>query len=499
MAKDTNIQTIRCILCKEPFPNDELTREHIIHDGLGGPWTLPKASCTDCQRICNKGFEQEFLKGPNMVAYARALWGINKKNPPVYGMPGHGGQILSRVSDDFPKICSVQSKGQVDAPPQIIYLDNLKEVLCYRLLITKEPEPRPIKASFFEKFLNNIPKNTKYFGFYLNGENFPLNIWKELHNALQIFSKNLDIEIIENSSPVKTFEMNIPINHLGNYRNYAKVALCYVLKKTNKNDWFSDSFDQIRYFILNGTGQFSTDKDIKQVGDLDPIYEVAGKNQFTFYLSMFRIDNCIWTGVYLPEFGGQFVKVSEQFIPNEFKPSITLFDLSAKLEGQETNVTEIQENIALNYEDLVRVQKFNLPAKFAESISIKRPTFETFGPVTFYRNTKELIHGLKIEHLATFLSENYLREAGILSDGSILIVGFTYLRGATLYRLQKDFHKCDAVGKIPFIRVITSILQTKYGNILCSGQIQNGSVEILNGESNMQLWEKLILKENFVG
>lgn len=49
----------KCIYCGS---TDNLTREHVVPRGLGGPWLLLKASCKKCARITSD-FEGGVLGG----------------------------------------------------------------------------------------------------------------------------------------------------------------------------------------------------------------------------------------------------------------------------------------------------------------------------------------------------------------------------------------------------------------------------------------------------
>jgi hypothetical protein len=48
----------RCIYCGS---TDNLTREHIVPRGIGGPWLLLKASCKKCAKVTS-GFEKDVLR-----------------------------------------------------------------------------------------------------------------------------------------------------------------------------------------------------------------------------------------------------------------------------------------------------------------------------------------------------------------------------------------------------------------------------------------------------
>lgn len=53
-----------CMYCSS---TENLTREHIVPYGLGGPGVIPKSSCESCATITGR-FEREVLRGP--------LWGL---------------------------------------------------------------------------------------------------------------------------------------------------------------------------------------------------------------------------------------------------------------------------------------------------------------------------------------------------------------------------------------------------------------------------------------
>ena len=72
----------KCMYCGS---TSELSKEHIIPYGLGGPGVMPKSSCSECADITSK-FEREVLKGPllGLRAYmrlSRRKKGLPKKLP----------------------------------------------------------------------------------------------------------------------------------------------------------------------------------------------------------------------------------------------------------------------------------------------------------------------------------------------------------------------------------------------------------------------------------
>ena len=68
----------RCIYCRRVRPEVELTREHIIPDGIWGDLTLPEASCIDCaKRIM--WFETAVIR--NNFGDARDALGIRSRKP----------------------------------------------------------------------------------------------------------------------------------------------------------------------------------------------------------------------------------------------------------------------------------------------------------------------------------------------------------------------------------------------------------------------------------
>lgn len=65
-----------CIYCRRFRPEVELTKEHIIPDGIGGHLILPEASCRECARIIHQ-FESEVIT--NNFGDARDGWGIKSR------------------------------------------------------------------------------------------------------------------------------------------------------------------------------------------------------------------------------------------------------------------------------------------------------------------------------------------------------------------------------------------------------------------------------------
>lgn len=66
----------RCIYCYRASPEVNLTREHIIPDGLGGDLYVPEASCIECAQLTN-GFERHTIT--NAFRYGRGLLGIRSR------------------------------------------------------------------------------------------------------------------------------------------------------------------------------------------------------------------------------------------------------------------------------------------------------------------------------------------------------------------------------------------------------------------------------------
>jgi hypothetical protein len=92
-----------CLLCLKDKPS--LTDEHIIPAALGSELILPKTTCQECQRLCNRSFEQRFLKGSNFVSLLRAYLGIKgRRNEPIYGFDRHGNPLTMTVQQGFPPI-----------------------------------------------------------------------------------------------------------------------------------------------------------------------------------------------------------------------------------------------------------------------------------------------------------------------------------------------------------------------------------------------------------
>ena len=89
----------QCIYCRSVFRGKELSREHIIPEGLGGRRILPKASCRKCATITSK-FErlclQEMLNGPRRMLRISGKKRKHKRTRPVYVGYYEDNQLVGR-------------------------------------------------------------------------------------------------------------------------------------------------------------------------------------------------------------------------------------------------------------------------------------------------------------------------------------------------------------------------------------------------------------------
>src|SRR5438093_6982328 len=92
-----------CLLCRQE--RDALTDEHILPMALGGNLYLPRSTCEACQQLCNRSFEQKFLKGTNYIAMLRATLGLRGRGEePIYGFDNHGEPLTVIVQSGFPPL-----------------------------------------------------------------------------------------------------------------------------------------------------------------------------------------------------------------------------------------------------------------------------------------------------------------------------------------------------------------------------------------------------------
>ena len=73
---------LKCIYCGNA--DEKLTKEHIIPRGLGGSWTMPSASCEDCQKITSQ-LEHSILRKTYLPLRTKAKYPTGHKNKrPAY-------------------------------------------------------------------------------------------------------------------------------------------------------------------------------------------------------------------------------------------------------------------------------------------------------------------------------------------------------------------------------------------------------------------------------
>lgn len=96
-----------CIYCLVAFPDDQLSDEHVIADGLGGYLKLKKSSCEQCRKIV-EGFEEQLMR--STIRDYRGATGMRsrkrkKRPPPQQPLIGNDGRdFQAAFSADSPWI-----------------------------------------------------------------------------------------------------------------------------------------------------------------------------------------------------------------------------------------------------------------------------------------------------------------------------------------------------------------------------------------------------------
>lgn len=103
-----------CIYCMDDFPNEKLSKEHIVPLALNGTLVIQNSVCKDCEGFTNKEFENEALQADFLVP--RLLLELRRRNkkkitkalPPVDIIDANDESIkaITLELSDYPPIVS---------------------------------------------------------------------------------------------------------------------------------------------------------------------------------------------------------------------------------------------------------------------------------------------------------------------------------------------------------------------------------------------------------
>lgn len=341
----------RCIFCLEE--KDRLTREHIIPAALGGSNTVPNSVCKGCQSLCNSSFEHRFLKGSNFVALLRAHIGIRgRRNEPVYGFDRHGQPLTTSVQPGFPLIRIGLSHRGFVRPMQIVFTDDQNSPISYSFL--PEKLKRPIFPKIFDDIVGNIPNKTKYAALWADGDIIPANPWRELLEAFVAWCNNKEILPLASTISAKKAHVEFWQSWGQDYVNRGIVKMCfmYTMSKIDREFWYSDIFNPIRYYVLKGDKPDSTFWRHSPILTWDgdpPGADIIGERKLTYLLGTFPHDNSLYCIIKLSTMGLFVTKISSSGANDFSQQFLTIFQL--KKEGNE---------------EILRTDKYDFDASDAE-------------------------------------------------------------------------------------------------------------------------------------
>lgn len=270
-----------CLLCLKDKPY--LTDEHIIPAALGSELTLPRSTCEECQRLCNRSFEQRFLKGSNFVSLLRAYLGIKgRRNEPIYGFDQHGNPLTMTVQQGFPPIKVGIGADQIVRPMQVIMVavDRVQDPLSYHFC--PELIQRPITADFFENVVETVSGDANCAAFWADGDILPVNYWRELFEAFVSWCNSKDLAAMSSIASTQNSGVELVMDWNAEYtiRGLTKIGFMYAMSRMQPENRRNDNFQYSRQYILQGIPYPSTlwpSAPIVQWNGPHPALEVLGE------------------------------------------------------------------------------------------------------------------------------------------------------------------------------------------------------------------------------
>jgi HNH endonuclease len=304
-----------CLLCLSEKPS--LTDEHIIPAALGSALTLPRSTCEECQRLCNRSFEQRFLKGSNFVSLLRANLGIKgRRNEPIYGFDRHGNSLTMVVQQGFPPIKIGIGANQIVRPMQVIMAnaDHIHEPLRYDFC--PDLIERPITNDFFENVVETVPEDADCAAFWADGDVLPVNYWRELFEAFVSWCNSKNLAAMASVASTQNSGVELAIDWNTEYRNRGLTKICfmYAMARMQPEHRRSDSFRFSRRYILRGiTYPLSLwpSAPIVQWNGPYPGQEVLGDKLFTYLLATVNLDTGLYSLIRLHNMGLFAMKLAE--------------------------------------------------------------------------------------------------------------------------------------------------------------------------------------------
>lgn len=241
-----------CLFCLKDC--SELTDEHIIPAALGGNLLLRGATCTECQRVCNNGFETRFLKGSNFISLIRSNLGIRGRgNEPIYGFDQHGAPLTVLAQSGFPPIRVGLAYRKLERPMQVILLNELRSPLEYCFL--PEKIALPVGASFFSSVIETVPDGCTSAALWADGDILPVNHWRQLMEAFLSWCHASNIAALVSTAATGSAKIELSVDWNSHYRNrgLTKIALMYALYRMETSQRTANELFNVREYVLNGT------------------------------------------------------------------------------------------------------------------------------------------------------------------------------------------------------------------------------------------------------
>ncbi len=315
----------RCIFCLEE--KNPLTDEHIIPAALGSNVVLRKAVCEDCQKHCNRSFEQRFLKGSNFISLLRAHLGIRgRRNEPVYGFDQHGKPLTVEVQPGFPPIRIGLKVNGLERPMQVILADESRTPLNYYFLPNEIQ--RPILPGYFDTIVDHVPTEAKFVSFWADGDVIAANPWRELLEAFVVWANQKSL--LPSASSIAAGMARVPfaLDWNVDYRNrgLAKICFLYALAQLSEGERLHEAFQPIRNYILYG--KFDVDFWVHgPVLQWDGPQPSAGLGdfKFTYLLATIVSEQGIFGLVRLHNMGLFCVKLSLPMSDSQVRDTLTTY------------------------------------------------------------------------------------------------------------------------------------------------------------------------------
>jgi hypothetical protein len=318
----------KCVLCHEE--KAKLTDEHVIYAALGSNIVLPNSTCEECQTLCNKSFEQKFLKGSNFVALIRAKFGIKgRRNEPIYGFDSHGSILTFVPQPGFPPVRVGLSTNTIERPMQVILLDQDMKPLNYHFL--PDRISLPITRKFFDEIIESVSEDVKYAAFWIDGNILAVNYWRELVEVFVSWCDSNKLTSMISTSSGEHAKVPFVMDWNTEYRNrgLTKICLMYAMSRIEEQEKrYSSLFEYARQYILYGTqypSGYWRNSPILQWNGSYPGAEIVGERKFNYFLSTINLSGSLYGLILIAHIGLFGVKLGENDTERVCRNSMTMY------------------------------------------------------------------------------------------------------------------------------------------------------------------------------